>query len=81
MFIDWETRQDRLFGSLFTLRIRGIPILRLGLNPTEDLSAGEAVGGAYHPALGELVYSRLYLDRARAAIRCSAQRVTPESFS
>ncbi len=47
----------------------GIPILRLGLNPTEDLSAGEAVGGAYHPSLGELVYSRLYLDRARAAIR------------
>lgn len=47
----------------------GVPILRLGLNPTEDLRAGEAVGGAYHPALGELVYSRLYLDRARKAIR------------
>ena len=43
----------------------GIPILRLGLNPTESLSGGEAVGGAYHPALGELVYARLYLESAR----------------
>ena len=32
-----------------------IPVIRLGLNPTEDLSGGDAVGGAYHPALGELV--------------------------
>ena len=41
-----------------------IPIIRLGLNPTDDLSAGEAAAGAYHPALGELVYSRVYLRRA-----------------
>lgn len=38
---------------------RNIPIIRLGLNPTDDLSAGDAVGGAYHPALGELVRSRV----------------------
>lgn len=47
----------------------GIPILRLGLNPTETLSGGEAVGGAYHPALGELIYSRRFLEKAREAIR------------
>ena len=47
----------------------GIPILRLGLNPTEELSGGEAVGGAYHPALGELTYSRVFLEKAREAIR------------
>ena len=47
----------------------GIPILRLGLNPTEALSGGEAVGGAYHPALGELVYGRLWLERAREKLR------------
>ncbi len=35
----------------------GIPVIRLGLNPTEELSNGEAAGGAYHPALGELVRS------------------------
>ena len=41
-----------------------IPIIRMGLNPTEDLSGGDAAGGAYHPALGELVRSRMMLNKA-----------------
>lgn len=40
----------------------GIPIIRFGLNPTEDLSSGEAVCGAYHPALGEMAMSAYYLS-------------------
>ena len=46
-----------------------IPIIRLGLNPTEELSGGAAVGGAYHPALGELVKSRILLEKARALLK------------
>ena len=46
----------------------GIPVIRLGLNPTEELSAGAAVAGAYHPALGELVQSRLMLQAARQVL-------------
>ena len=42
----------------------GIEVLRVGLNPTEELSGGEAAAGAYHPALGELVRSRIYRSRA-----------------
>ena len=45
-----------------------IPIIRLGLNPTDDLSGGDAAGGAYHPALGELVKSRIMLKRAEALL-------------
>lgn len=45
-----------------------IPIIRLGLNPSEDLSGGAAAAGAYHPALGELVYSRRYLKTARGVL-------------
>lgn len=41
-----------------------IPVIRVGLNPTEDLSGGEAVAGAYDPALGERVLSRMYRNRA-----------------
>lgn len=41
-----------------------IPVIRLGLNPTDDLSGGDAAGGAYHPAFGELVYSHVLLDKA-----------------
>ncbi len=46
----------------------GIPIIRMGLNPTEDLSGGDALGGAYHPALGELVHSRIMLEKARGLL-------------
>ncbi len=46
-----------------------IPVIRVGLNPTEELSQGEAVAGAYHPALGELVLSELYLQRARTLLQ------------
>ena len=45
-------------------RKTGIPVIRLGLNPTDDLSGGDACGGAYHPALGEMVYSRIMRNQA-----------------
>ena len=46
----------------------GIPVIRLGLNPTDKLSEGDAAGGAYHPALGELVMNRRYLKRETALL-------------
>ena len=46
----------------------GIPVIRLGLNPTEELSGGAAAAGAYHPALGELVRSRVLRNRAEALL-------------
>jgi histone acetyltransferase (RNA polymerase elongator complex component) len=45
-----------------------IPIIRLGLNPTDKLSAGDAAAGAYHPAFGELVRSRVYYNMAVAQL-------------
>lgn len=46
----------------------GIPVIRLGLNPTQELSDGAAAAGAYHPALGELVRSRMMLEQARQVL-------------
>ena len=46
----------------------GIPVIRLGLNPTEELSGGAVVAGAYHPALGELVRSRILRQKAEAML-------------
>ena len=60
--VDWCAAVLPLFENA------GIPVIRLGLNPTEELSGGSAVGGAYHPAFGELVRSRLLLDKARALL-------------
>ncbi len=46
----------------------GIPVIRLGLNPTDELSGGAAAAGAYHPALGELVASERYFRRISALL-------------
>ncbi len=46
----------------------GIPVIRLGLNPTEELSGGAAAGGAYHPAFGEIAASKRYFKKACSAI-------------
>ena len=47
-----------------------IPALRIGLNPTEELSGKESavLAGAYHPALGEMARSRLLLRKALAGL-------------
>ncbi len=55
----------------------GIPIIRLGLNPTEELSGGAAAGGAYHPALGELVRSRIMRTGAEALL--AQENIVPGS--
>lgn len=60
-----RTRSASARSSYRCLKRPGIPIIRLGLNPTDDLSGGDAAGGAYHPALGELVRSRIMLQKAR----------------
>jgi len=63
-----------------------IPVIRVGLNPTEELSGGEAVAGAYHPALGELVLSRMYRNRAERLLEgfqgnCACLSVHPSRVS
>ncbi len=45
-----------------------IPIIRMGLNPTEDLNGGDALAGAYHPAFGQLVRARLRLRVLRTEL-------------
>ena len=44
-----------------------IPVLRIGLQPSEEL-AQSVVAGPYHTALGELVKSRVYRNRAQALL-------------
>ena len=57
----------------------GIPVIRLGLNPTEELSGGAALAGAYHPAMGELVRSRVLRNRAEDMLEnldCEGKNLT-----
>lgn len=65
----------------------GIPVIRLGLNPTEELSGGDAAGGAYHTALGELVRARIMRGEAERLLEAAAPaervvlRVNPRLMS
>jgi histone acetyltransferase (RNA polymerase elongator complex component) len=40
----------------------GIPVIRIGLQADSGLDAGSVLAGCWHPALGQLVRSRLYAD-------------------
>ncbi|MGB9082167.1 MAG: radical SAM protein [Desulfuromonadaceae bacterium] len=53
--------------SLCTLLLQramqaGIPVIRIGLQADHGLDAGSILAGCWHPALGQLVRSRLYAD-------------------
>lgn len=66
-----------------------IPVVRMGLQPSEDLAKDAAVlAGPYHPAFGHLVHSEIFLDMAMAAIRLAKSnrkaitlKVHPRSIS
>ncbi|MEE0435477.1 MAG: radical SAM protein [Peptococcaceae bacterium] len=45
-----------------------IPVIRIGLQAEENLSAGEVLAGGYHPALGELVMARVFRKRMAALL-------------
>ncbi len=65
----------RLGGEILEIfEEKNIPVIRFGLNPTDDLSDGEALCGAYHPALGEMAMSERFLRLCRAEIERSGYR-------
>ena len=51
-----------------------IPVIRVGLNPSEDLHA-QAVAGAYHPAMGDMAYNALWYRRLREQLLHSEKDV------
>ena len=55
-------------GLLDVFAARKIPVIRLGLNPSEVLSGGAVAAGAYHPALGELCRARQLRRQAEALL-------------
>lgn len=57
---------ERTVAPMEILLDADVKLLRVGLCETESLHApGQVVGGACHPALGELCYSALYRKRMR----------------
>lgn len=54
-------------AEIYSLFVQNdITVLRMGLMASEDMCEGKGiVAGPFHPAFGELVFSRLFLDKIR----------------
>ncbi len=74
----------------FLFREKGIPVIRMGLQASEDLDKGiSLVAGPYHPAFGHLVFSEIFSDMASSLLREAGDiahrtvslRVNPRSIS
>lgn len=63
-----EQAVERSADILEIFQEAGVEILRVGLCAADNLSEQDAVGGAWHPALGELAYSRVCLRKMRSAL-------------
>ena len=58
-----ETSIARAANALGVFMENDVPVIRLGLQSGEALESGEGVvAGGYHPAVGELTYSRCFRD-------------------
>ena len=53
----------------------GIPVIRIGLQADQGLTAESVLAGCWHPALGQLVRSQLYADLLSSFVP-PGQRVT-----
>jgi histone acetyltransferase (RNA polymerase elongator complex component) len=61
--------QTKAVYELFSTR--GIPVIRMGLQPSEELNPGAGVvAGPFHPAFGELVRSAVWRDTLEAHMAC-----------
>ena len=56
--VEWSADALEVFQE------KEIPVIRLGLNPSRELEE-QALAGVYHPALGQLVQSRILHPPAR----------------
>ena len=83
----WHIRGDYVPSSLdqtvslvmdmyLSLTEKNIPVIRMGLQAGEGLELGSQIlGGPWHPAFGHLVHSKIFLEKASAAIK-SAENIS-----
>ena len=61
-----EAAVSRVKAVFLLFKKNHIPVVRMGLQPTEELDSESTVlAGPYHPAFGELVYSSVFFDMAK----------------
>ena len=64
-----EAAVSRAKSAMAVFRSRNIPVIRLGLQATEELNYGAyLLAGPYHPAFGHLVYAAAFRECALAEL-------------
>lgn len=72
--LDVETAAVWCTDMLEVFQQNDIPVIRIGLNPTEELNSTVAAG-AYHPALGELVWNEWWYRRLHRQLEVQSDGV------
>lgn len=60
---------DTVAEMLELFEAADIPVIRVGLQAEDNLSQGDVIAGAYHPALGELIKARRFRRRMAAMLQ------------
>jgi histone acetyltransferase (RNA polymerase elongator complex component) len=84
-----ERTVDHVKTLYLFFKKKNIPVIRMGLQASEDLDSGTAIlAGPYHPAFGHMVHSKIFLDMATATLKgqgisrdAVALKVHPRSIS
>lgn len=66
---DFDTCLDTVADMKLLFDEAEIPIIRIGLQPEDNLDEGDVVAGLYHPALGELVKARVFRKKMQALLQ------------
>jgi histone acetyltransferase (RNA polymerase elongator complex component) len=69
-----EQAVERAAAVLEIFEDAGVRCLRIGLCENEGLHGQAVLGGAHHPALGEMVYAQRYQTRMRAALMACGEK-------
>ncbi len=80
--LDEAVRLTAVLYDIFSRK--DIAVIRMGLQPTEDLSSGTTVlAGPYHPAFGQLVLSEIFYHRTVALLsgRSESNPDAPETLT
>lgn len=65
-----ESAVDRAKELYLFFTDKGVRVIRMGLQASEDLNDGSIVlDGPYHPAFGHMVHSEIFLEKAIAEIK------------
>ncbi|MGR6836229.1 elongator complex protein 3 [Syntrophomonas erecta] len=73
--LDLEQAVEIVRDMFIIFQKKGIPVIRMGLHPGDELRApGAVIAGPFHPAFGELVEQRVFRDQAEEMVKAFIEK-------